>query len=109
MATQALHPCNTPGCRALVRGQARCPAHTRATARNSKALGYDKAWRTLRDLFIHAHPQCSMPGCTKQAEIVHHVIPTSEAMHLRLDERNLRSLCRACHGREHGDMGTWQA
>ena len=104
MASLPLKPCVTPGCRTLVRGQPRCATHTQATARNSKELGYDRAWRTLRDLFIRAHPTCS---CGRAAEIVHHIVPTSEAMHLRLDERNLVALCRRCHGQQHGAMGTW--
>jgi 5-methylcytosine-specific restriction endonuclease McrA len=49
---------------------------------------------------LFERPTCE--DCTERGELqlsyeVHHVVKISDAPHLRLDERNLRALCTACH------------
>ena len=111
MANLALHPCTTPGCRELVRGQAKCERHasaqraqrkprewdkTRET--NAAERGYDHDWQKVRDRFIAANPLCY---CGARAEMVHHINAVANAPDLRLSVVNLVAVCRACHAKEH--------
>lgn len=45
--------------------------------------------------------ECKRYGKVVQADTVHHVIPLQERPDLRLDSRNLISLCEHCHERMH--------
>ena len=66
----------------------------------SAARGYDSAWRRLRDDYIRRHPVCVLcerEGRTTAAEVVDHIQPIAVAPDRRLDETNLRSLCRDHH------------
>ncbi|RMF94713.1 MAG: HNH endonuclease [Planctomycetota bacterium] len=61
--------------------------------------GYDKDWFALRTKYLKKHPWCEV--CGKRADLVHHIVPVSEAPERRLDESNLQSVCRSCHGKIH--------
>jgi 5-methylcytosine-specific restriction protein A len=100
MPSRSAKPCGKPGCKALVRGAARCPEHTREReqARGSaSARGYDASWRALRAAYLSAHPMCSHPDCDLIATDVDHVTPHRGDDKLRLDPDNLQSLCHGHH------------
>jgi len=66
------------------------------------ARGYDGAWRKLRANFLVFHPTCELcaqldPPRLTAASVVDHIQPIREAPERRLDESNLRALCKACH------------
>lgn len=61
--------------------------------------GYDKDWYRLRHAFLQANPICCIPSCGAKATHVDHIKTIKEAPHLRLDPRNLRSMCGPCHSR----------
>ena len=48
---------------------------------------------------------CARYGRASPAEIVHHIKPYEQHPELGLDSRNLVSLCRKCHNREHPEKG----
>ena len=67
------------------------------------------AWRKLRETYYHNHPLCE--ECLKKGKVVpgediHHKISPFQNgeinYNLLLDENNLETLCRECHGKEHG-------
>jgi len=64
---------------------------------SSQARGYDADWRTLRNRFMAAHPQCSEPGCDAPAQEVDHILSVRERPDLRLSWFNLRALCKTHH------------
>jgi len=72
--------------------------------RSSAKRGYDAAWRRLRDAYVAEHPECEdclLRGLHTPAREVDHVIPFQGLGDpLRLDKRNLRSLCRRHHARK---------
>lgn len=60
-------------------------------------------WRKLRKLYRSAHPlceECERNGIVRLAEMVDHIVPIANGG-AALDERNLQSLCRACHNKKH--------
>lgn len=48
--------------------------------------------------------ECGRYGKVTPANVVHHVIPLSERPDLRLDNRNLISLCEECHNKMHNKL-----
>jgi 5-methylcytosine-specific restriction enzyme A len=100
MPQAAPHPCNHPGCPAVVFG-AYCAAHDRARQQaqdkqrgSSHARGYGARWRKLRDLVLHEEPICRV--CKRKASTdVDHIVPKSRG---GTDARaNLQGLCKPCH------------
>jgi 5-methylcytosine-specific restriction endonuclease McrA len=63
--------------------------------------GYGRKWDTMRAQWLAAHPLCR---CGAPAVLVHHIRPIS-AGGAALDPANLISLCRACHGVAHKELG----
>ncbi len=64
--------------------------------------GYDRQWRNLRAWFLKTTPYCQ--DCDDRdiatlATEVHHKVKIADRPDLRLDPRNLRSLCKTCHSR----------
>ena len=49
---------------------------------------------------------CKRYGRKTPATLVHHVIPYEEDAAMALDEKNLVSLCEACHNRRHPERAT---
>jgi 5-methylcytosine-specific restriction endonuclease McrA len=45
-------------------------------------------------------------GLPVQAVTVHHIEPLELAPERKLDDKNLQSLCKACHNRKHPEKGT---
>jgi len=116
----APRPCRSPGCTELVsdrRARGLCARHvreTRALRRNTterrgrmsdEDLKRDRwyssrDWRHLRRAYISANPLCEFcfaRGITKAADVVDHIIERKDDDSLRLDSRNLQSLCHRCH------------
>ena len=106
MPSRSQHPCTHPGCPRLVRGQRRCPEHTRqaeAVRGTASQRGYDAKWRTLRATWIGGHPFCSAcasVGVQSLATQVDHIVAHMGNDALRLDPANLQSLCMSCHSRK---------
>lgn len=70
---------------------------------NSSERGYGYRWQMLRNRFIAQHPYCEQ--CLKEGRItlatdVDHIIPHRGNIELLYDEKNLQSLCKACHSRK---------
>jgi hypothetical protein len=66
MALAPLKQCTSPGCRALVRGAARCPLHTKRTENrpSSTQRGYDRNWAKVRAIKLANDPLCQ--DCLEQ-------------------------------------------
>jgi 5-methylcytosine-specific restriction endonuclease McrA len=69
---------------------------------------YDAQWRAVR-LQVLARDgqvcQLGLPGCTRRAEHVDHIVPLSEGG-ARLDPVNLRASCAACNQRRNRERQT---
>lgn len=62
--------------------------------------GYDWTWRKLRRWFLLRNPLCVMcleEGHIVKATVPDHVVPVRKAPDRRLDETNLRALCKHHH------------
>jgi hypothetical protein len=55
----------------------------------------DPQWRSVRDAYIAAHPDCEF--CGAPAKTVHHKKPFHVHRELELDPANLTVLCDPCH------------
>ncbi|MFZ5829124.1 MAG: HNH endonuclease signature motif containing protein [Planctomycetota bacterium] len=80
------------------------PARRRERRGNAARRGYDRTWQRLRERHLRRHPACEDCGLlpADPAELaVHHLEPVATAPGKRLDPKNLRTLCRQCHGRRH--------
>lgn len=103
MPTAAPHPCGQPGCRAIVRGSARCPEHTRKREQErgtSHQRGYDARWRKARLTYLRRHPLCRLcegAGRVVPADVVDHVKPHRGDQSLFWDVENWQPLCTPCH------------
>jgi 5-methylcytosine-specific restriction enzyme A len=94
MPSRPPHPCNAPGCAALVTA-AYCQAHQRQrAARRGKTTerGYGHRWRKLRRMVLNRDPVCA---CGTPAVEVDHIIGKAKGGGDDMD--NLRGMCRACH------------
>ena len=64
--------------------------------------GYDRAWRAFRADVLHGRPYCE--DCLNEhkrfraSRELHHIVALKFGGS-RLDERNVRALCRSCHAR----------
>jgi 5-methylcytosine-specific restriction protein A len=107
MPSRPKRPCRQPGCRALVTS-GYCPEHQQEAQvrrnerprESSTQRGYDYRWQKLRESFLSRHPLCE--DCLERdivtpATLPHHMQPIEQRPDLRLDESNLRALCRDCH------------
>jgi 5-methylcytosine-specific restriction protein A len=105
MPAKPLHPCAHPGCPALTH-ERYCPAHKLAASRSynrnqrnpTSNADYGRRWRTIRNLYIAAHPLCEdclAAGRLVPADEVHHIVPLDRGGDNA--DSNLRSLCQSCH------------
>ena len=57
---------------------------------------WERSWRKIRsEALIRDNHLCKMPGCTKNAKEVHHIVRLIDGGVTTID--NLISLCRKCH------------
>lgn len=68
-----------------------------------------KVWKTKRKYILHRDQylcqQCKKYGINKEAKIVHHIIEMEDQPELKLTNKNLVSVCAACHNRLHPEKG----
>ncbi len=57
------------------------------------------AWRTYSETVRKLYPECQNPECNKTSQEVHHILPLSTHMDLRLTLSNTLPLCVSCHRR----------
>ncbi|MDR1002423.1 MAG: HNH endonuclease [Oscillospiraceae bacterium] len=105
MPSKIPHPCAYPGCPEVTL-ERYCPKHKPIAARQYNQSQrspdhnkiYGRRWRTIRDLYIQAHPlceECLKSGKYVPADEVHHIVPTDQGgTH---DFANLMALCQSCH------------
>ena len=126
----ALRPCLAPGCSTLVKGGRCPEHQAKRTATlnaedvryrgTSVERGYDAAWKRLRDGYVRLQPFCELcigegkvppflvgvpdiNGITRlvnEPVVVDHVVPHRGDDGLRLDSRNLQTLCHSHHRRK---------
>jgi 5-methylcytosine-specific restriction protein A len=107
MPQRAKRPCEQSGCPALVES-GYCEVHAKPAAQqherwrgSAASRGYDSAWQRLAAAHKRKHPLCV--DCLKQGRVtaveeVDHVIPfKGKDDPLRLDPKNLQSLCGSHH------------
>ena len=64
---------------------------------------HSKAWRTLSRQYRLNNPvceQCLKQGIVRKVNVVDHIVELKDDFSRRLDERNLQSLCHACHNKK---------
>lgn len=113
MPAAAPRPCGQPGCRALVRGRARCPEHERKREQErgtAHQRGYDARWRKARLAYLQRHPLCVLceeAGRVVPAGVVDHIQDHKGDALLFWDESNWRALCATHHNQrvDSGDFG----
>ena len=113
MPRKPKRPCSYPGCPKLTDGRF-CEEHAKAEAKRYEKYDrdpavrrrYGRAWKRIRDRYVHKHPlceQCLKEGRYVAVEEVHHIVPLAEGG--SNDESNLMSLCRSCHEKIHHERG----
>jgi 5-methylcytosine-specific restriction protein A len=99
----SLRLCLEPGCRNLIRGKSRCPAHSGKSGwekRQGSAMG--SGWSTTRKRHLETEPMCRM--CGRRATDVDHIVPRSKG---GTDvSSNLQALCGPCHRTKTGREGS---
>ncbi|MHC5269673.1 HNH endonuclease [Enterococcus sp. LJL98] len=104
--------CNKAGCRNLVNYTVRyCRKHEQVSekqnyqdrvAKDGKYLHFynGRSWRTLSRLYRLKNPICEvclLNNVIKKADVVDHILEVKDRWDLRLDEKNLQSMCHSCH------------
>ena len=113
MPRKPKRPCSYPGCPELTEGRF-CEKHEKEENKRYEKYDrdpavrrkYGRAWKRIRDRYVHKHPlceQCLKEGRYVAVEEVHHIVPLSEGG--SNDESNLMSLCRSCHEKIHRERG----
>ena len=99
MPARPARPCPAPRCPNMVP----CQIHKKKYDRTYGPRLYDSmAWIRIRDLQLSMEPlcrECAAKGLTVAAIDVDHIVRLVDGG-ARLDQANLQSLCRACHGRK---------
>lgn len=116
MPRKPKRPCRINGCPNLAEdGELYCSVHKGTEMyeynhyrRDPEAnKRYGRAWKRIRDRYISGHPLCEdclSRGIYRPAEEVHHKLPLADGgTH---EKNNLVSLCRSCHMKAHGVLGT---
>jgi 5-methylcytosine-specific restriction protein A len=96
-------PLHAPPWAASVRQAAARERQDRRAPPNER--GYDRRWKRVRLGFLMLHPlceDCEAHGIVMPATEAHHVAKVTDRPELRLDPRNLRALCQACHATRTG-------
>ena len=75
-------------------------AEMEAARGGAAARGYDATWRRLRAQHLRIHPACVHCGIIREDNNVDHIVPHRGDDALRLDPRNLQTLCRSHSSRK---------
>ena len=113
MPRKPKRPCRFPGCPNLT-DDVYCEEHAKVMEQHyekfqrgySPGKRYGRAWKRIRDRYVHKHPlceQCLKAGRYVAVEEVHHIIPLADGG--TNEESNLMSLCRSCHEKIHHERG----
>ena len=117
MPDRLRHPCNYPGCSALVNGRY-CDAHRQAEQKRydqehpvDDTYYQSPAWRKLRGAYAKVHKLCADPygdharaGLQVVMSVVDHIVPRKFGGKDNWD--NLQALCRSCHARKSIEEGS---
>ena len=116
MPRKPKRPCRMNGCPDLAEdGELYCSVHKGTDMREYNHYRrdpeankrYGRSWKRIRDRYISEHPLCEdclSRGIYRPAEEVHHKLPLADGgTH---EKNNLVSLCRSCHMKAHGVLGT---
>lgn len=102
-----LRRCGYNGCTALKRGNGycdRCESKRHEVKDASRpdpvARGYDKTWQRLRTEHLRRQPACVECLETEHLHVDHIIAFDGPNDPLRLDPRNLQTLCRRHHARK---------
>ena len=94
-------PARICACRFRIKAGDLCPCEKQRKAKadasrpSAAARGYDAAWRKLRDEHLKRQPNCV--ACGKPGDTVDHIKRVRDFPELRLDPRNLQTVCASCH------------
>ena len=90
-----------PRCNKINKGKCPCVQAAYDKERGTATeRGYDSKWRKVRAEKLKRDPlcfDCTLAGRVTPANEVHHIVKVKDAPKLRLDMRNLMSLCKPCH------------
>lgn len=102
--------CHVRGCRNLVAGSGRCPAHQRAhdAERNRRRFWYaDPLYRRNRRILLAHARCCELCGRADVRLTADHIVTVAEALAAGCTPdhslANLRPLCRECNGRRRSE------
>ncbi|WP_054948968.1 HNH endonuclease [Numidum massiliense] len=115
MPSRPKKPCAAPGCPNLTDGQY-CEQHAHKSAerdryydrhhRDKQARTFYRSpeWKLVRQRALNRDSglcqHCLRRKRITMADMVDHIVPIRKAWHLRLDTRNLQSLCNSCHNKK---------
>lgn len=94
-------PARICACRFRIKAGDLCPcekqrkAEADATRPSAAARGYDAAWRKLRAEHLKRQPNCVV--CGEPGDTVDHIKRVRDFPELRLDPRNLQTMCASHH------------
>lgn len=57
--------------------------------------GYDSNWQRVRQMVLNRNPMCQVPGCTRPATDIDHIIPLRQGG--ENTDNNLQALCHSHH------------
>lgn len=109
MSQPPLHKCAHSGCRAMVRGQARCPAHTKQQSKEqdkrrgtAQERGYTYRWQQYSKAFLSRPENALCKECEKRGRIVasectDHIVPHNGSEELFWNPENHQGLCIKCN------------
>lgn len=108
MTTRPYTPCKRPACSAITRNKNRyCDAcqdyakeqKARQQKKKTEAFYGKSIWKKVRGRYARQHPlceDCEAKGLTVPMYCVDHIVEIKDGG-AKLDQSNLRSLCRRCH------------
>ena len=111
MPFKSKHPCNHPGCPAIISNRF-CPKHNKEYEKkmeeergSASERGYDANWHKVSEMHLKEFPLCA--ECEKQGRIVaatltHHIKRIKDGGD-KLAWDNLESVCQACHDVIHSE------
>lgn len=76
---------------------------------NNRSFYMSKKWKDKRQYILHRDgflcQECKKYGRNNEAKIVHHIIEVEEEPSLKMNNKNLISVCYSCHNKLHPEKG----